>query len=224
MKNYQLNRLSSLALMAKGVAKKIEPSLETLIHLAKKVQRDWQDSSFCHHYQQEAIKKVDAINDLCRNLVEMSLPREKKIEKVKATELLDHVQELLAYDGGQIKVSADDLLWFWGDKAQLIHVLVNVGANAVQASVDESSDVEIYLMKNCHGDIHITVKDFGIGISSQHVPYIFDPFFSTKANHVGLGLTIADRIIKNFEGKIVLASNKNGTSVDIKFPEVKEIK
>ena len=222
-KGYQLNRLGSLAAMAKGVANKISPPLKELISLARDVEIEWADAKFRKRYDALAITHIDSINGLCKTLVEMSKPQVQAIEKIHAGSFLDHLKEILEYDGGKVTVDTNDSLWFWADKGQLLHVLVNVGANAIQASDSERSEVAISLKKEDSDTINIHVRDQGIGVTAPNQSYVFDPFYSTKPKHLGLGLTVAERIVKSFDGSIKLESSSDGTTVSIVFPETKRV-
>ncbi|MCX8021555.1 MAG: ATP-binding protein [Syntrophorhabdaceae bacterium] len=63
------------------------------------------------------------------------------------------------------------------------------------------------------------VKDNGEGISQKHLPHIFNPFFTTKFDNLGLGLTLAKRILEVHKGNIEVSSTKGeGTTVYITFP------
>ncbi len=65
----------------------------------------------------------------------------------------------------------------------------------------------------------ILVKDNGRGISSDVLPYIFHPFFSTKTDGAGIDLSILKRIVENHQGRISVDSQKGkGTSFDIEIP------
>jgi signal transduction histidine kinase len=54
--------------------------------------------------------------------------------------------------------------------------------------------------------IHILIKDSGVGIPDEDMNRLFDPFFSTKERGIGLGLSIAHRIIDQHHGKIEVES------------------
>jgi PAS domain S-box-containing protein len=66
--------------------------------------------------------------------------------------------------------------------------------------------------------ISVSVIDHGDGISSNHLPQIFDPYFTTKEEGSGLGLATAYAIIKNHDGHITVDSSPNGTSFTVYIP------
>ena len=107
---------------------------------------------------------------------------------------------------------------------------------SVLADTDQMKQVFFNVIKNsmeavsCNGrltvnfsssddDVIIRFTDNGIGISSQQISKIFDPFVTSKKNGNGLGMFIIQRILRDHHASIVVESNLNsGTSVLIKFP------
>ncbi len=73
--------------------------------------------------------------------------------------------------------------------------------------------------KDREGKTIVTIEDTGSGIPKELIPKLFQPFFTTKDYGVGLGLPIADGIIRSHGGKLHFESNeKVGTKVTIEFP------
>jgi signal transduction histidine kinase len=67
--------------------------------------------------------------------------------------------------------------------------------------------------------VRITIQDTGPGIPAESLPLVFDPFFSTKPQGTGMGLTIAHRIISEHQGEIRLSSAPGaGVTVDLCLP------
>jgi two-component system C4-dicarboxylate transport sensor histidine kinase DctB len=94
----------------------------------------------------------------------------------------------------------------------LQQVLVNLISNAMQAI--EGQEVKKILLE-CHAvdeKVVVAVHDNGPGVSTEHLNEIFEPFFTTKKSGqgLGLGLTISDRIVRDFGGQITLVQSKEG--------------
>ncbi|MCJ7732062.1 HAMP domain-containing histidine kinase [Candidatus Bathyarchaeota archaeon] len=67
----------------------------------------------------------------------------------------------------------------------------------------------------------VTVTDNGGGIPENQIDYIFEPFFSTKKNAIGLGLVYAKQVIDAHRGKIKVESKEGvGTTVTIEIPRI----
>jgi two-component system, NtrC family, nitrogen regulation sensor histidine kinase NtrY len=104
------------------------------------------------------------------------------------------------------------------DYAQVEQVLINLIKNACEALYNQK-DGTIHL-KACYGDagILIEVEDNGIGISNEMTEDIFVPFFTTKENGSGIGLSLSKQIMQNHNGTISVNSAPNiGTKFTLKF-------
>ncbi|MCE5270358.1 hypothetical protein LLH00_03655 [bacterium] len=102
---------------------------------------------------------------------------------------------------------------------QLSQVFLNILLNATQA-IEEGGAITV---KTCLRDnrIHIDIADDGVGIPEDMIQNIFNPFFSTRdvGQGVGLGLSIAYRIIENHNGSINVQSKPgHGSTFTIELP------
>ena len=92
-----------------------------------------------------------------------------------------------------------------GDRTQLQQVIVNLALNAIQALTASAESERALLVRTCQSDavtICCIVEDSGPGIDSEHLPQLFDSFFTTKETGMGLGLPIARSIIEAHNGQI----------------------
>jgi two-component system C4-dicarboxylate transport sensor histidine kinase DctB len=104
----------------------------------------------------------------------------------------------------------------------LQQVLVNLLSNAMQAI--EGQEVKQIILE-CRGEkdrVTIAVQDSGPGILQENLQHIFEPFFTTKKSGqgLGLGLTISDRIIRDFGGQIILAPSKAGARFEFSLERI----
>jgi PAS domain S-box-containing protein len=105
----------------------------------------------------------------------------------------------------------------FGDLSLLVRALELVIMNGIEA-IEEEGQILV------EGEIVgsqalVRVTDNGTGISVEHLPFVFDPFFSTRPNRVGLGLTMTRRVIQEHKGRIEVSSpSGKGTSVTIMLP------
>ena len=98
----------------------------------------------------------------------------------------------------------------WANKNKLIHVLVNLLQNSIDALkgksfMNEQPTIRIEGRLE-PGKSIVVVRDNGTGISAEHLDKIFDPFFTTKdvGEGMGLGLAICYRIVQECEGRILV--------------------
>jgi PAS domain S-box-containing protein len=109
-----------------------------------------------------------------------------------------------------------------GDRVHIEQVLINLIANAMDA-IDTSPSgerrVTISAKSNGNGSVECWVADTGPGIPSQCLPGIFDPFVTSKANGMGMGLPISQTIIETMGGRLwVERSSGKGATFSFTVP------
>ncbi|MBQ5896943.1 MAG: HAMP domain-containing histidine kinase [Oscillospiraceae bacterium] len=114
----------------------------------------------------------------------------------------------------------DDIIPVMGDKNRLRQVFVNIIDNALKYS-DEGGSVTISAIRLENGFVDIVVKDTGIGIPADQLEKVKTKFFKGNATRrgSGIGLAVADEIIRMHGGEILLDSVEGeGTTVTIRLP------
>jgi signal transduction histidine kinase len=105
------------------------------------------------------------------------------------------------------------------DREQMKQVILNLLLNAVQAMPKGGALVLKGTLPEGDRWIKLSIQDSGLGIPSEDLDKLFDPFFSTKEGGVGLGLSIAHRIIDQHRGKIEVESTLGkGTRFTVWLP------
>ena len=104
----------------------------------------------------------------------------------------------------------------------LQQVLVNLVSNALHAVEGcPVREVKITSSREEGGRVSITVKDSGAGILREHLPHIFEPFYTTKQSGqgLGLGLSITERILQEMHGEIHVVESTNGATFNFILEE-----
>ena len=111
-----------------------------------------------------------------------------------------------------------------GDHVQLQQVTMNLVNNAVQAmKTSATKQLRLQTVFEPQGSIRVTVGDSGTGISEENMKRLFGPFFTTKSQGMGIGLSISRSIIDNHRGRIWAERNPNGgTSFHFMIPVADE--
>jgi signal transduction histidine kinase len=100
-----------------------------------------------------------------------------------------------------------------GDSVHLQQVLLNLVMNAMDAMTTTDTDARVLCVSTAQYDRRsaaVTVVDTGHGIAAEHKPKIFNSFFSTKRDGLGLGLSIAQTIVQAHGGSIWVEENSSG--------------
>ncbi len=107
---------------------------------------------------------------------------------------------------------------FFGDKELMLQVLVNLLRNATQAGPHEGP-IEVSFTSDASGMATFRVADRGRGVEPEHIERLFTPFFSTKDDGTGLGLTVSATLVERHGGRLWLeAREPRGTVASLRLP------
>ena len=154
--------------------------------------------------------------------------------EVDLGELLEAVMRLLGPESRQKQIRIDSRLSgnlgaIWGDERALRQVLINIVGNAIRYS-REQGHVTISAKQQSDGGISIAIADNGLGISSEKLAKVFEPFVQGNDDYrrthegAGLGLAIAKSLVEYHDGRIEIDSTLDvGTTVRIEIPATRVI-
>ena len=101
-----------------------------------------------------------------------------------------------------------------GDPAQLRQMVLNLGLNALEAASASSDERAVVVSTTLRaGQAEVTVHDSGPGIAAEVQPRVFEPFFSTKSEGLGLGLAIVRSIAERHQGRVWAENHTTGGAV-----------
>jgi C4-dicarboxylate-specific signal transduction histidine kinase len=143
-----------------------------------------------------------------------------------AQEAARFVRRELASHQVELKLDlAPDLPQVCGDRVQLQQVLINLLMNAMQAMQHcAPGEALLLLQTRIHeqGGVVCSVADTGPGIPPEHLPKLFDAFFSTKEDGMGMGLPICRSIIETHGGRIWAGMPPRGAMLCFSLPVTEE--
>ncbi|MCC8935700.1 PAS domain S-box protein [Bradyrhizobium sp. Arg62] len=106
-----------------------------------------------------------------------------------------------------------------GDRIQLQQVMINLvmnGIEAMDAITDRPRELMIQSSKDDMGHVQLAVADCGVGIAENDTDRVLDPFFTTKSNGLGMGLSICRSIVEAHGGRISII-RKQGPGASFRF-------
>jgi signal transduction histidine kinase/integral membrane sensor domain MASE1 len=117
---------------------------------------------------------------------------------------------------------ADDLPMINGDRVPLQQLLLNLITNGCHAMSDVARPGRRLTVRTgfrADEGVRVTVSDVGHGIAEDHLPHVFDPFFTTRPAGMGLGLTVCRTIVSAHQGKLWAENNGDrGASFHVVLP------
>lgn len=218
-------RLATVGRMAAHVAHEIRNPLTAIGGFAKSILKHPDKVEHVRLGAQIIDKEVHRLENILRNVLNFTRIPEPFKQKNDLNLVIQEVltlQKPILTDRIRLKVELDpDLPSFFFDDEQLKQAVMNVVANSI-ASIPSEGEVQIrtYRIGN---EAVIEVKDTGVGMTRDTLENIFNPFFTTKPDGTGLGLSVTNRIIEGHDGRIEVESEPNrGTTMRLILPLILE--
>jgi len=224
----QADKLSSIGLLAAGVAHEVNTPLAVISSyaqmLAKQLQGDAQKGALLEKITRQSFRASEIVN----NLLNFSRTSGTEFTEVDVNKVISDTLALLEHQfkTSRIRIQGElnkDLPLIHGNAGRLQQVFLNLFLNAKDAMTDGGT----LRVVTSNGDgISVVVADTGTGIAQEHIHRIYDPFFTTKAGAresqnrgTGLGLSVTYGIIQEHAGKIKVESRPGeGTTFYLEFP------
>ena len=228
----RMESLASLTNLAASVAHEIKNPLGAIsihIQLIQKALKKARagdgmlpDRKFVENYLDVVNEEIDRLNKIIVDFLFAVRPIQAKLEPVNPNEIINSLMEFMRPEFEKAKVELklellDKPPNLILDVALFKQVIMNLAQNAVAAMKNGGILGINTQIKNDH--FIITVADTGEGMDEQTCSRIFEPYFTTKANGTGLGLTMVYKIIKESAGEIDVRSFPGeGTIFTISLP------
>ncbi len=241
-------RLASLGELAAGMAHEIKNPLVSIKTFAELLPERFDEQDFRYNFSQVVGQEIERINDLLNRLLGFARDSQQFLEDIDLGCLLEEIFLLLSpqLEAQQIRLEKNFQLHLApvrADRNQLKQALFNICQNAVEAMnkggllriqaerLPDSAEnhglpgrpAESFAHSGA-GLIKLLVQDSGEGIPRHKQQKVFNPFYTTKATGVGIGLSISHRIISSCGGTIKLQSAEGkGTTFEILLPSGQEL-
>ncbi len=216
-------RLCTLGEMASGLVHELSQPLSAIVNystacvqLGSADRPDWQRIMKNIH---KITEQAERARDIMVRIRELAQRRRPRLTSVDVNRVVANVLDLLSWQirqkGIDLNPDLDDRLpAARADAIQVEQVLVNLTRNAIEA-MEQTPPRRRLTIRTSPGDagtVRIEVSDTGVGIPRDEPDRIFDAFFTTKADGLGIGLSISRTIVEMHEGILQADRNAEGGS------------
>jgi PAS domain S-box-containing protein len=213
-----VNRLSMMGVLAASLAHEVKQPIATarnnaraaLNFLAKRPPDLGEVREALGCIVGDADRAGDII-DRIRAHIKKAPPRKDRFDLNEAvTEVVELARSAITRHGVSLRLQlADELFAVQGDRVQLQQVILNLILNAIEAMSSVDPPRELLLsteQRETNG--RVSVRDSGPGIDPARLERVFEAFYTTKSNGVGIGLSICRSIIDAHGGRLWIEANK----------------
>ncbi len=224
-------RVSMMGQLAASLAHELNQPLGAILRNAEAAELFLQSQS----------PDINEIRAIIRDILRDDIRAGNVIDRLKALmkrknidprplQIKDHIEDVLSLlrvdaSARGVTLAASipaDLPDVLGDRVHLQQVLINLIINSMDAMTETKRGNRHVTVNACQhqtlGFIKISVRDTGPGIARDIIHKIFDPFFSTKSEGMGMGLSISRTIIEAHRGTLELESNPHGSCFTFSLP------
>ena len=217
-------RLAGVGQLAAGIAHEIRNPLGNISTAAQLCTSKFQDNEELNQFLSIIQRNADIANRIIKELLDFANPREMQRQYKHIIELIERVVHLVELKLKKKKIIVEtnineSISALFIDINWIEQAFLNLMLNAIDA-IEEKGIIKIEVTENVeNGMQEIKFSDTGEGIKESELFHIFDPFYTTKKDGVGLGLSLVHQIVQAHKGKIDIESTiGEGTTICIQFP------
>jgi PAS domain S-box-containing protein len=231
----EVSRVTSLGVLAASIAHEVNQPLQGIITNANTCLRmldaDPPNVGGARETARRTFRDGNRASDVIRRLRGLFAKQGVTTESV---DLNEATREVMALTSGELRRSrvilrpelADGLPPVTGDRVQLQQVILNLLLNALDAMRGiEDRPRHLVIRTEVDGDerVRLSVQDTGVGIDPQTLARIFDAFYTTKSDSMGIGLSVSHSIIDGHQGRLWAVPNDGpGATFSFSVPRTPE--
>lgn len=218
----QAEKLSSLGELSAGIVHEVRNPLGAIRGAIDILEDELKPNSPRREFSDLAKKEIERLDKLVGEFLRFARPSKLATAPANLNEIVASVIALIENQAvaQSIAVTPDlqkKITLVSMDAEQIKQVILNLVINSLQAMPDGGKLI-VRTTENNEYSI-VEVIDTGGGIENQLISKIFDPFFTTKEKGVGLGLSIAHKIVVQHGGKLSVSAEDNQTKFSLQIPK-----
>ncbi|MCA9754803.1 MAG: PAS domain S-box protein [Candidatus Eisenbacteria bacterium] len=214
-----VTRIGTMAEMATGIAHEVNQPLTAIATYSQACRRLMQDDRIEREDILDALEQINAqalrAGEVIRRLRSFVRKRESDRQLVSLNDVIREIVTLANTDSNLIEFEieldlASDLPRTKVDPVQIQQVVLNLiqnGKDAMRDTASADDTIGVRTRRNAAGQLEVSVRDCGTGISEVDASTLFDPFFTTKKSGMGMGLSISRSIITAHGGTLWFERN-----------------
>lgn len=215
-------KLALVGELAAGMAHEIRNPLTTIRGFSQILKKSAEGENHKEIFDL-VMQSVDHIDTIIKETLMLARPQQIKLNKVSLPNILKETHNfmisasLLREVNLELELDSQEA-FVMGDSVHLKQVLINVIKNSLEATPKHGT-IKVRLEQTPYGYAKIFVSDTGLGIRPEIMDKIGSPFFTTKDEGTGLGLSVCKRILEEHQGFLKINSKVGiGTTVIIQIP------
>jgi PAS domain S-box-containing protein len=224
-----VNRVMTLGELTASIAHEINQPLTAVITDASAAVRWLNGQSPNLNEAREALARIQKNGNRAADVIQhiRGLARKSPVQ-MSEVDLNEVIQNVITVTSNEIKLNrialrtelAADLPAIRADRVQLQQVVLNLIMNAIEAMGGcEPRELMVYSGQKAPQNVLVSIFDSGPGFDSQNVDCLFEPFYTTKAEGMGMGLAICRSILETHGGRLSARANEpRGAVFEVELP------
>ncbi len=228
------SRITTIAEMASGFAHELNQPLTAIVHYVGGCLTRLKTSNITDDIittMQQVAVLAERAGEIIHRLKNFLRNGDTQMQPMQVNTIIEETVALLEPEIIKLQINlslklTDNLPLVFVDRIHIIQAILNIAHNAIETMSTLPTKQRSLIIKtqlNPNNKIAISIRDNGPGIAANVIDKIFNPFFSTKENGMGMGLSISRRIIETHKGNIVFTNHsQNGCEFMLTLPIYRE--
>jgi PAS domain S-box-containing protein len=226
----EMERWASLGMMMEEISHQVRNPIVSIGGYTQRLMKNFSSSSKNRSYLDRILRETKRLEKMIQRVEEVVLIPRPIFQKEKVQGLAETTLQTFSRKSTESGISfnletgaLEGEEYFFIDKDVVVRTIYYILENSIEAITRmtggrKRTTVKVALFKD-EENIGIAISDKGEGIAKKNIKRIFEPFFSTRPDRVGLGLTFVKRAVEEHGGTIQVESRlKKGTTITLTFP------